>query len=453
MQQSFRRIIALIALALFFISAPLVIFYALGYRAGFQEKLTPQPVGVLSIETFPTRADVQVNGQIIGRSPEIVSGLMPGTVDVTVTKTGYQTWHKRLTIEPGRATEARDIILFPTNLTSTDLATNVTLFSLSPNRNLLVYANQAHQVSVIDQSGQEIISPLDVPGQIKSLLWSPDDLYVLVGLTSGKQYLLTIESTPALIQQDLPDNLDKITWDPHATGRAFWQSNTGSLYAFQVSNQVNAELQTDITSFATSNRYLYIVTPDNQLSALTLQGESTSLQIPSLPGQIKELHATPGGYLTIKLDNGSLWIWTGTKNWQKIVDQVQTFSWSPDEQLLLIAPDSYSLYVYNFDAERTGIAMQELSLITRLTHTIYNPQWFAGSRHLIYQIEDEIWVTEIDTRDYPQSYQIDTTNNGSSQITVGESGKYLYYLRESGANSTLTSSSLTLNSSESESAN
>jgi hypothetical protein len=441
MKKMLRRGITIATFSIFFMIAPLVIFYALGYRAGFSS-IVPEPVGVLSVESVPTRADVAIDGKYVGRSPKIVSSLPAGFVNVLVSKDGYRNWQKELLIESGRATEALNIILFPHNLVPKALVPGVSVFSLSPNRRLLAYATHDNHLGIIDQSGQPVIEPLPLPQPATSLLWSPNDAYILITSNSNHRYLFNISSPTQIAPQPLPTDLKKIVWDSHTPGRTIWQSHNNILNAFQVSNSAKAILINTIHTFATSSRHLYVITEDNILHAYTFQGEPNSIQIPSLPGQTDTLHATPGGRLAVTLTDGSLWIWTGHGNWQKISDKTQHFSWSPDEQLILVQPDSNSLYVYNLDAERSGIAMQELHLITRLTRPIHNPQWFAGSRHLIYQVDDEIWVLEIDTRGLSHTHQLDTTNNGSSQITVGEIGRVIYYLRESGDQSVLTAASL-----------
>ena len=442
MKKILRRIVGWSSLALFLLASPLVVFYSLGYRAGFEQSLAPQIVGVLSIESFPSRANVFLGGREIGRTPEIVSGLKPGAVDVVVTKPGYQQWRKRLIIEPGRATEAHSVLLFPESIHPDNLVPNAASFSLSPNRHLIAYSTQDHHVAVIDQSGLHIINPLPLSESVKSLLWSPNNTYVIITTISEKMFLLDTTRPNQASLEPLQLDAKKIVWDPRTPSRTLVQSQQGILGAYQITNRAFASLAENVLDFATSDRNLYVVTLSNQIEAYSFQGVPSALTIPAAPGVVQTLRSTPGGRLTIALDDGSLWVWDGHQEWQKITDKFQSFSWAPDEQMLMIASDSYSLYIYNFEADRAGIPLKELHLVTRLARPIHNPQWFAGSRHLIYQVEDEILVTEIDTRDYAQSYQLDTTNNGSSQVTVGESGRTIFYIRNQGSQNNLVSTSL-----------
>ena len=99
--------------------------------------------------------------------------------------------------------------------------------------------------------------------------------------------------------------------------------------------------------------------------------------------------------------------------------------------MLLVQHDDTSLHIMNVYDERISyIPLLDLHLVTRLSRPIRNPQWFAGGRHLIYQVDDEIMITEIDTRDQPLTYLVDTTNLGDANITVGAQGDIVFYLKK-----------------------
>jgi hypothetical protein len=122
---------------------------------------------------------------------------------------------------------------------------------------------------------------------------------------------------------------------------------------------------------------------------------------------------------------------------------VAKIAWSPDEQLLLVQLDDTSLHVLNVFDERLGyLPLHELRLVTRLSRPIRNPQWFAGGRHLIYQVDDEILITEIDTRDHPLTYSVDTTNLGDANATVGLQGSIILYLKKTAESTRLTTAKL-----------
>ena len=102
------------------------------------------------------------------------------------------------------------------------------------------------------------------------------------------------------------------------------------------------------------------------------------------------------------------------------------------------------MYVYNVADERHGsIPIGQQQLVVRLSRPIHDIQWFAGGGHLIFQVDDELVLAEIDTRDHVRTYTLDSTNLGESQTEVGEEGRQLFYLKNNGGSTALVSLMLT----------
>ncbi len=59
----------------------------------------------LKITTTSSGCDVTINGKPVGRSPLLVEGLSPGTYAIVVSKIGYHTTEKKVTIEKGEHQE------------------------------------------------------------------------------------------------------------------------------------------------------------------------------------------------------------------------------------------------------------------------------------------------------------------------------------------------------------
>src|SRR5688572_32086033 len=99
MEKIFRRLLLFVSAVVFMALAPLVVFYAMGYRIGINAK-DDLSVGVLLVETTPRRAQITVDDEDAGTTPQSVPNLPPGEVKVSLTKEGYIPWEKRLIIEP-----------------------------------------------------------------------------------------------------------------------------------------------------------------------------------------------------------------------------------------------------------------------------------------------------------------------------------------------------------------
>jgi len=63
--------------------------------------LTLQSPGSVSVTSNPTDAFVSLNGQIVGRTPYVITGLSTETVEISVTKNGYYNWKQSVNVYDG----------------------------------------------------------------------------------------------------------------------------------------------------------------------------------------------------------------------------------------------------------------------------------------------------------------------------------------------------------------
>lgn len=82
-------------------------YYAIGYRFNPINGQVKQ-TGVLSVQSKPTKAEIFLNSEDIGKSPKVTS-VDQGTAKVKITKDGYVSWEKEVPIVAEKSTS-----LFPT---------------------------------------------------------------------------------------------------------------------------------------------------------------------------------------------------------------------------------------------------------------------------------------------------------------------------------------------------
>ena len=446
MKRVYRRLLFFLSTVAFLTAAPLVILYAIGYRTSLNAD--PLPVGVVLLESTPRRAEVVADGQRVGTTPRSITGLPAGEVELEVSLAGYQPWRKRIFVEPGRATEARDIRLFPENPEVTSLLNDVASFSLSPNRQLAAIADSDRRISVIDLDGGQVGQVLRLQHRLLNMLWSPTSASVLIEDSSGTFYMLAVGSSalPQVVPQ-LAGSIE-VGWDPRIPGRVLHLTSTGKLSALNVDSGVEVPVADDVSSFAVSSRNVFVVEQNGGVAVYTLQGALTNGAYRVPEGVVRTLLVTPGGDVAYRMLDGSLWVELSDAGLVQVSAGVLKAGWSPDGRMLYVQPDANSLHVYNVSDERTmSVPLRQLTLVTRLSREIIDPQWFAGGRYLLYQVADEVLITEIDTRDYAQTYQVDTTNTGKALPAVGELGETLLYLKQNGAATDLVEAELLVGSS------
>jgi hypothetical protein len=119
MVQKKRYIVIGILVFCFLATAPLIVFYSLGWRMDFRTFRISQP-GIFYFKTFPNSVQISINGKMKKKTDfffgsAIVENLSPAKYDVELAKDGFFSWKKKLQINKGEATEAKNIILFPKN--------------------------------------------------------------------------------------------------------------------------------------------------------------------------------------------------------------------------------------------------------------------------------------------------------------------------------------------------
>ena len=426
MKKVYRRVLLFTSVVVFLLAAPLVVLYGIGYRAQ-SLAVDPLPVGVVLVDAEPVRADVYVNDEYRSRVPESIPNLPEGPVTIRVGAEGYETWEKTVVVEPGMAIEVRDIRLFPSDPARNTLLADVERFSLAPNRQLIAAVTSDNRLHVIDQAGTAVAPATRLPRAATSLLWSPNSDQVLIRYGASTYTVATVGRTIDLAAVNQLAGATDVVWDPRIPGRILYRDTVNRLAAFNITGNGSTRLATDVVTFATTSRAIFVLTESGTLNELTLQGTLVTEDVTAPTGTVEQLFVTPAGALAWWMADGSVWVRGETDELELVADTALTIRWSPDGRQLLVQPDQHSLRVYNVSDERTPQAIGTSQLITRLSRAITDPQWFAGGRHLLYQVDDEIIITETDTRDHPRTWQVDTTNVGLTAATVGEGGDTVLY--------------------------
>ncbi len=443
MRRIYRRLLQFSSLVVFLATAPLMVFYAMGYRLS-PKSIDPLPVGALMIESIPRHAHISINGRGAGITPKSIANLTPGKVSITVSKQGYGEWHKEFSIEPTAVTEARSIRLFPIQPHMQVMLRQSKIFSLAPNRHLLAVLAADGRLHILDDEGEAITDPLRIDHPADEIFWSSDSgNLLLLGPRSTQLVQLTKLRAGGRVLPSLQKAQD-IVWDPRIPGRLLVLNQENVLVAHNIDTQQRVPLIADVKAFATSSRHIYAVNNSGILTIHDLQGRVIRTLPIALEKPAAKLHVTPAGRVAIEFADHGVAVVNDRDELRIITDKkVETVSWSPDGQLLLLQVEPTALYVYNAADERPPyVPLDELQLIVRLSRPIHTPQWFAGSRHLIYQSDDEIIITEIDTRDHPVMYTVDATNLGEALVTVGRNGEVLYYLKRTDSSTDLIATSL-----------
>jgi len=136
------RIGILIAfIALFLVTAPVVVLYTAGYRWN-EKKVRLEKVGLIFLRSRPSYAEIFLDGKLRSeRTPARLRNLLPSAYDVKVTKKGYGTWEKNLTVGSALTTFAEGIVLWKQSLPQKPAANE------TPNQNELDQLDRAEPLA------------------------------------------------------------------------------------------------------------------------------------------------------------------------------------------------------------------------------------------------------------------------------------------------------------------
>lgn len=442
MQKIYRRLLLFIFTVAFLTLAPLVVLYAIGYRANLHQ-VDPLPVGVISVETTPRRADIKVDEVLVGKSPRTVTNIEPGARAVEIELEGYQTWRKQIEVQPGRASEIKDILLIPDRLISTSLSEKAAVAALAPNEQIAAIANTDKTLNLIDSLGQPLASSIKLPAVSDKILWAPNSGWLLLRYGASAYAALDTSRLQAPTPLPVLSGAKQVAWEARALGRILFIDRHNNLKVLNLSSGNVDSIAVNASSFLSTPEAIYVLDTSSQLSSFTLRGEPISV-LPKVPeGTIKEIiPGAPGSFIYLMKD-GSLWLLDKGGELTQVADQAQGAAWSPNKEFIYIQTDPHTLYVYNVSDERSFLPLRQIEPVMRLAGRITRPTWFNDT-HIAYITENEIWLTEIDTRDHALSYKIDSIGLPQTDIYSSSQGRAIYYFKKIKGNNNFVLTSLTV---------
>ncbi len=159
----------------------LITFLVLGFRFDIDEGQVER-YAFLQFSSTPSGATVLIDGSQIGQKTPSKASIKPGTHKIQMQKTGYQTWTKTVTINPGTLTWLNYTLFVPKTTTNEVVASyeHVSASLQSPKgRSLLVQYHSetpAYDLIEIDSSTPKI-TKLVIPTEVYSEALTPNIIH------------------------------------------------------------------------------------------------------------------------------------------------------------------------------------------------------------------------------------------------------------------------------------
>ena len=441
MSYFFRRFLLFCIIFIFLCAAPLVIFYARGYRFDLHN-LEFTKTGTLSVKTAPSGADIYLDGKIYPKaSPAKIDGLKPKDYALRVTREGYQDWQASFTIKPELVTSATHIILFPQQLEEKNIISgSIDNFALSPDQQKIIYniaKGEKRGLWIFYFGTEENIKISDI--YFEDFDWSGNGQKIILKRKeeSGLRYGLldlgasgTLKNNPKI--QDLAslvrDPIEKISWSPDNSQRLFILAKD-NLYEADLGKPAISLLQKNVQTYAFHAYGLLWVQKDQKNVFLAAQDYRLLNRpeiITALPKRETYKIIPSPGKIALLLDHDLYFVEDGAL--VKIAEAVEDASWSPDNKRLLYFNAHQINSYYLKDATN--------SVLTRDSRILENINWWPRSQYVVFVSKEKLkfidaapemnshWITEIKNTKVPQTkIQWDKNSKNIFLVAENEQGK------------------------------
>lgn len=441
-----RKIYFYAFLVVFLVATPAVILYSQGYTFD-PNTFSLTKTGGLFINVEPKGSDIYIDGtrkattgSLILSQGKLISRLAPGSYAVEIRKNGYQSWNKRLNIEPQLVTEARNIFLVPETLDAQEIDTEVNDVVIAASGAAIAYVKK-NSISIVDVSSPKIIPLETEPDErIGRVQFGADENYLLIDSlikNKNKRSLFHIKTRERIeITEDETERFIKVRQYPPGNPRIVALSTNHVLYAIDLRSQhERTVIAKNIATFELAGgKLLYattaptIVYQKNMDTGNTEQLTRTPIEHIDISSQIMR---SGSGHVAL-LDSGrSLFLYDGdAMAFTRIAENVHAAAFSDDSKKLAWHNVKNEIHAYYL----SDILIQpkkkrgDIDLVTRLSKPIANLTWFShDNEHLLFTAEKKLQFIELDGRDHRNTHVIADVR-APAKVIYSSYDDYLYIL-------------------------
>lgn len=456
-----RRIFFWVLVTLFIATAPIIIFYARGYRFSFQQGVFIY-AGSIAIKSNPQKVDIFINGKpspkkktnLINNSYHI-DGIRPGEYLLEAKTPGYTNWSKKITVHSGVSTEFWNVLLAKNSYEKTAYpAQGLERFYNSPNREFIAYTQYADQeflvkiLNVKSSTAENIFSSLEYrfPEEKfeiyqENIEWSPqsDKIIIPTENNGAKSYFIVdIETKETVNLRDIikTENVKNVRWDSERKNSIFYMSE-GNLYRINTSDSEVVPIAENIASYDISSSAIYYLKASDGIvyKAAAKNGNIISKITSSPPEEGNSFDYRIIAYdderVAIFNKNDGLFIYNRGKldtYFRKLFQDISGLQFSDDGKKLLYWNNfeiaAYFTREWDVQPQRQE---NEIHQITRFSRKINNVQWTKDYEHIIFSVGNEIKIIELDYRDHKNLSNLETLTSNDPLALADFSANKIYF--------------------------
>jgi len=415
-----RNIVFFAFLALFFISAPLIVLYTAGFRYNIENGEIIR-TGTLSIHTAPRGAGILIDDEDSEeKTPHVFNHMTPETYSITVSKDGYHNWNGSVDIESEQTETLANILLFKDSPSAQILKTELTSLTPSPDGNRSVYVQQESgwdEIWLMDLSdGSVQLIGRFISNPEADLTWSAGGGYFTRTSSSGT-HIWTFEGVPV----PLPESLrgDYVFWHPDTDHLLYFVLKESTTALDVKTSSTTTVENTDTDAIALDASVLEFGVSGNYTELRQITSSETKV-VAVLPRDSYELAERDGQYVFLKSSRGDILL-INIHASEPILLQasMQTFDWHEDLNSLVFS-DGFEVSTYSPESHTE-------TLITRQSDEILSVKWHPSGSAIL--IGSGTSITAVDTEKHGNQRNETTLVTADEFLSfwVSENGEMLFY--------------------------
>lgn len=418
-----RRIIFWTFVAIFFITAPLLVLYTAGYRYSFSTGIVTR-TGVLSITTSPRSAEIYLDDQYAGaKTPEVLKRILPGTYNIELRKDGYHSWTGEVEIKSGQTEQLQNIQLFLDSEAQLLFDKETTIISVNPQGDIIAYATYEGGWEEIWLYSPEQNSHTLVNQQIANnqknleLAWSAQGTY-LSAFDADDGTVKIYKKDATLVTINNTDPVISLIWNPSIDNSVAFTTQDGLVQIDVQTGSIKSFPQTDETSVLLDASVLRLITGSDYTEvAQYVNDEKETLAL--LPKGSYTIEERDGTYLILTNSRSQLFLIQIHQDQPILLEKdVDAYDWNPQTDRLVFT-DGFELSVYDASSHTT-------ELITRQSSQIYSVTWHPQT-DIVFVQDNALRAYEV----YAQAKQRFVTtlleNADIQTLWISKDGKNVYF--------------------------
>jgi WD40 repeat protein len=417
MRKKTRTFLFWVCAILFLAAAPSIILYSQGYRVDFSPagggKIVTQ-TGGLFLKVLPKQTEIYVNGELEDKTDfffgsVLIDNLFPGKYEVEVRKDKFFSWQKTLEVKEKEVAEAKNVFLFPQELSWNVLSKGTESFWLFPDENKIILKETSTTTATW------ALKLFDLDKNLKSQLINETSISrkgadLLDVEFSGSTNILSLKT--AIDEQIKYYSLDISKATPLLTAQKTATTSVDIIVQKKIGNDLY-EL----------NKKGYLLKNGNEINSQPLaikQETAYSLEV-------------FGDYVFLKEDRTLFELDQETKSFTQLpFESVNSVKLSPDGKKMLVVSD-HEIWVLFLQDESTQPQRKtgDKILLTRLSDRIENCFWLNYAYLAIFDSGKKLRISEIDDRPSTNVIEIKSPaqdSAGNAQIFWSKTNKNFYLL-------------------------